>query len=94
MPEAATATFLGTGINITTQGKRHLGAALGTGKFVEEFVQKKVMSWVKEIDHLSSIVIAHPVDAHTHLHTNCCYSSAVLLLPQFHILFFAHFDMN
>ena len=58
--KAATATFLGTGINITTQGKRHLGAALGTRKFVEEFVQQKVMSWVEEIDHLSSIAIAHP----------------------------------
>ena len=61
----ATATFLGTGINITTtQGKRHLEAAMGTRMFVQESVQKKVMSWVQEIDHLSLIAIAHPHTAY------------------------------
>ena len=40
--KAATATFQGSGINITTKGKRHLGAALCTRMFVEEYVQHKV----------------------------------------------------
>ena len=33
--EAATAIFQGTEVNITTQGKTHLGAALDTRKFEE-----------------------------------------------------------
>ena len=33
---------------------------MGSRKFVEESVQKKVMSWAQEIDYLSLIAIAHP----------------------------------
>ena len=44
--QAATAMFQGTGINITTQGKRHLGAALGTRMFVEEYGHSKVAGWI------------------------------------------------
>ena len=58
--EAATAIYQDTGISITTQGKRHLGAALGTRTFVEEYVQQKVMGWIQEVERLSSVAIAHP----------------------------------
>lgn len=39
---AAEAHFEGTGVNITKQGQRHLGAALGSRPVVEGFVKKKV----------------------------------------------------
>ena len=48
--DAATEAFQGTDGNITTEGKRQLGAALGTRSFVEAYVQRRVSSWVQEID--------------------------------------------
>ena len=38
MKVEAEQAFLGTGINITTDGQRHLGASLGSKKYREEFV--------------------------------------------------------
>ncbi len=40
--EEATTLFQGTGVSITAEGKRHLGAALGTNSFVESYVKRKV----------------------------------------------------
>ena len=58
--QAATAMFQGTGINITTQGKRHLGAALGTRTFVEEYVHSKVAGWIQEVKRLSLVALSPP----------------------------------
>ena len=44
--DAAVAAFQGTKVNITIEGKRQLGAALGTRSFVEEYVHQKVAAWV------------------------------------------------
>ncbi len=49
----AEAQSRGTGMQITTQGQRHLGAPLGSKSFVEEFVHAKVSVWVSEIKSLS-----------------------------------------
>ena len=58
--EDATTAFEGTGIGITQEGKRHLGAALGTNSFVDSYVQKKVSEWVREIEQLSSFAVTQP----------------------------------
>ena len=58
--DAAVAAFQGTKVNITTKGKRQLGAALGTTSFVEEYVQQKVAAWAQKIEYLSSIAITQP----------------------------------
>ncbi|MCY4641269.1 MAG: reverse transcriptase domain-containing protein, partial [Gammaproteobacteria bacterium] len=58
--DAATTTFQGTDVNITVEGKRQLGAALGTRSFAEEYVRRKVASWVDEIERLSSIALTQP----------------------------------
>ena len=42
------------------KGKRHLGALLGIGTFVEEYVQRKVADLVSESECLSSIAVTHP----------------------------------
>ena len=55
--DAAVAAFQGTKVNITTEGKRQLGAALGTRSFVEEYVRQNVAAWAQEIEYLSSIAI-------------------------------------
>ena len=52
--------FDGTGVRVTCTGKRHLGAALGTGTFIKEYVQEKVVMWKAELDKLASIAKPSP----------------------------------
>ena len=56
----ATTLFQGTGVSITAEGKRHLGAAIGTNSFVESYVKRKVSGWVHEVERLSSIAVTQP----------------------------------
>ena len=58
--EEATALFEGTGISITAEGKRHLGAAIGNPTFKQQYVQNKISGWVKEIERLSTIANTQP----------------------------------
>ncbi len=53
-------TFETTGIGITVNGKRHLGAAIGKRSFVEEYVTKKVEEWVDQVHRLSTIAKTQP----------------------------------
>ena len=39
--------FAGTGINITTEGRKHLGAALGSRSYLEHYVGGKAEDWEK-----------------------------------------------
>ena len=61
----ATKYFENTNVKITTEGKSHLGAALGTEAFVREFVNNKVQQWVEEVQHLSSIANTQPHAAYS-----------------------------
>ena len=45
----------GLGVNISVDGRPHLGAPLGTRTFAESFVRNKVQSWVNEVMHLSTV---------------------------------------
>ncbi len=47
-------------MSITVEGKRHLGAAIGTNSFVESYVKRKVSGWVHEVERLSSIAVTQP----------------------------------
>ena len=47
--------FSDLSIKITTEGQRHLGAALGSESFKEAYVNEKVAEWHKELEHLSII---------------------------------------
>ena len=53
-------SFQGTGINITTDGQRHLGASLGTYSYREQFIYGKVEAWVKQINTLAMIAKIDP----------------------------------
>ena len=46
---SATDLFQEEGIQITPQGTRHLGAALGSRSFMESYVSSKVTNWVTEV---------------------------------------------
>ena len=56
----AAALFQDTSVNITTDGKPNLGAALGTNNYVDDFVQNKVLSWCKDLELLSTIAETLP----------------------------------
>ena len=56
--------FQDTNVQITCHDQRHLGAAIGTQLFTEEYVSKKVKIWSDEILTLSSIAETHPHSAY------------------------------
>ena len=45
--------FKDTAIRVSEEGKQYLGGAMGTTTFVQQFVQRKVKGWVKEVERLS-----------------------------------------
>ena len=55
LKKAAQDTFQGTGIKISCDGERHLGAVLGTDNFREKYVQDKISKWVKDVEELTLI---------------------------------------
>ena len=60
----AESLFADTNITVTVEGQRHLGAALGSRAFAEEYVSKKVTDWVSEITLLSEIAQTCPHSAY------------------------------
>ncbi len=58
--EYAKSIFTGTGLQITTEGQRHLGAVIGTEAFKKEFVEKKVDEWIEELKELEKIAKVDP----------------------------------
>ena len=58
--ELAEELFGADGVNITTEGKRHIGAALGSEEFKEEFVKEKVQKWTADVHELSAIAKEEP----------------------------------
>lgn len=61
--------FHGSGVVITKEGQRHLGAVIGTNDFKEKYVGEKVGEWVKEVDALTNIARTEPhaaYSAYTH----------------------------
>ena len=53
-------TFQDSHVNITAEGRPHLGAALGTQSYVSQFVNTKVQQWCNELKTLSSIASTQP----------------------------------
>ena len=58
--EKAKNLFGGRGVIITTQGQRHLGAAIGSVGFRERYVNGLVADWVKEVEVLAEYARADP----------------------------------
>ena len=53
--DAATATFAGSGIQLTRHGRHYLGPAIGSAEFIETFVKMKIEGWINETEQLSLI---------------------------------------
>ena len=51
----AMAAFEGTNVNVTSAGRPHLGATLGTPTYTDQFVAERVDQWSNEVRLLSAI---------------------------------------
>ena len=58
--EKAQRIFGGTGVNITSFRKKHLGACLGSPSYKQEYVSKKVEDWVNQLQKLSLFAKTDP----------------------------------
>ena len=58
--DKAREAFQGTGITITTDGERHMGAVIGSAAARDEYVSKKVSKWVQDINELTNIAKDEP----------------------------------
>ena len=52
--------FKGTAINVTVQGQRHLGAAIDSREYIEEYENDKVTNWISEITKLAEFAVTQP----------------------------------
>ena len=57
--------FANTGVQITIEGKKHLGAVIGFAEYREEFVNEKIATWIDELTILSQIALIAPQEAYT-----------------------------
>ena len=57
--------FDDSNMNITIQGKKHLGAAIGSNKYREEYVKDIINDWNNQLILLSSIVKSEPQAAYS-----------------------------
>jgi hypothetical protein len=60
MLQRANEIFAGEGVQITAEGERHIGAALGSDNFKTEYVSRKVANWVKDVADLADIAKEEP----------------------------------
>ena len=58
--DKASLMFSGSGVNVTQEGRPYLGAAIGSQKYVEEYVNSKVQVWSSSINILSDIAKSQP----------------------------------
>ena len=56
----ARSVFKDTGVQVTVEGDCHLRAVLGSEKFKHEFVWRKVISWVKDVEDLAAAAEEEP----------------------------------
>ena len=57
--------IFGNTVNITSEGKRHLGAVIGSDQFKEEYCDNLVQNWVAQLKVLCNIAETQPQAAYT-----------------------------
>ena len=57
--------FKNTEVKFTIEGKRHLGACIGSEKFKDSYCEDKVSTWCREIEKLCEIAKIHPQSAYS-----------------------------
>lgn len=56
--------FRDSGVVITKEGQRHLGAVIGTEEYKIKYVKEKVGEWIEEVEELAKISITEPQAAY------------------------------
>ena len=56
----ARSLFSNTQINITSEGRPYLDAALGTQEYIRAYISEKVRKWIDELNTLSTIAATQP----------------------------------
>ena len=54
----------GAKVKITTDGKRHLGAVIGSSEYKDEYCENMVDEWMGELDNLTEIAKSQPQAAY------------------------------
>ena len=52
--------FKDTDVNVTVEGKKHLGAMSGSREYLEEYASMKVTNWVSEVTKLGEFALSQP----------------------------------
>lgn len=52
--------FSNTGVQITTEGRRYLGGALGSTQFIQKFLKEKSEEWTSEVQKLAKFAAMQP----------------------------------
>ena len=63
--ESVTKAFKDTSINVTVQGQKHLGAAIGSKAYLEEYVSEKRTNWINDIAKLAEFALSQPQACYT-----------------------------
>lgn len=71
--EMATNIFRGSELNITTEGKKHLGAVIGSEEFRSDYIESKVNDWVKQLTTLAIIATHYPQSAYCAFTAGFCH---------------------
>jgi len=58
--ETAWSIFEETAINVTTECRKYLGAALGSRSYLEQYVNGKVQEWVEQVTKLTEFALSQP----------------------------------
>ena len=53
--EEAKHMFKDTGVKITSDGMRHLGAAIGSKDFTDSYILQKIQEWIDSVERLAKI---------------------------------------
>ena len=61
--EEAKHMFKDTGVKITSDGMRHLGAAIGSKDFKDSYVLQKIQEWIDSVERLAKIAVTEPQTA-------------------------------
>ena len=59
--DIANTNFKRTKINVTSNGKRHLGAVIGSRAYKEDYLNEKIDQWIKEVKLPSEIAKIEPL---------------------------------
>jgi len=65
LEDVAREAFMGTKVQITSEGHRHLGAVIGSHEFMLKYVGAKVDEWVLQIETLTEIARYDPHSAYS-----------------------------